>query len=234
MLEMKNITLKLPGFSLQNIELKIGNGEYFVLLGSSGSGKTVFLETIAGMYRPNGEINYNNKNLLDEEIEKREVGFVYQDYELFPFLNVWDNIAFGLKNKKLRKSIIKEKVEEYSKIFKVNHLLKRYPENLSGGERQRVALARALVISPKILLLDEPLSALDKMNKDILIKELKNINNMFQITVIHVTHDMEEAIYLADNIGIMKNGILKSVMNKDLFTKKLKVKDYIDIFEMEV
>ncbi|MDQ0149748.1 ABC transporter ATP-binding protein [Eubacterium multiforme] len=224
MLEIKNINLKLGEFSLKNINLTIENGEYFVILGASGNGKTVFLETLSGMYENfSGKIIYNEKIISNIDIEKRKIGFVYQKHELFPFLNVQENIAFGLKVKGEKKHIIKEKVDKYLKIFKIDNLKKRYPKNLSGGESQRVALARALITSPDILLLDEPLSALDKITKDILIEEIKNINKNFKTTVIHVTHDINEALALGDNIGIMKDGNLKHIMTikkfKDEFEK---------------
>lgn len=223
MLEIKNLALNIGTFSLKNINLSIGNGEYFIVLGQSGNGKTVFLETLAGMYKNfSGEIIYKGKIISNIEVEKREIGFVYQKHELFPFLSVEDNIAFGLKIKGYKKNLIDEKVKNYLKIFKIEHLKKRYPKNLSGGESQRVALARALIVSPKILLLDEPLSALDEVTKDILIKELKNINKKFKTTVIHVTHNINEAIYLGDKIGIIKNGELKSVITNNEFKLKLK------------
>lgn len=221
MLEIKNINLKLNKFSLKNINLNINEGEYFVILGQSGNGKTVLLETLAGLYKNFlGEIIYKGKIISNMDIEKRKIGFVYQKHELFPFLNVEDNIAFGLKVSGYKKNLIKEKVHEYLNIFKIEHLKKRYPKNLSGGESQRVALARALIINPDILLLDEPLSALDKVTKDILIEEIKGIKKSFKTTIIHVTHDINEAIALADNIGIMKNGELKHIMSIEKFKEK--------------
>ncbi|MDO5039433.1 ABC transporter ATP-binding protein [Clostridium sp.] len=221
MLEIKNINLKLNKFSLKNINLNINEGEYFVILGQSGNGKTVFLETLAGLYENfSGEIIYKGKVISNIDIEKRKIGFVYQKHELFPFLSVEDNIAFGLRVNRYKNKLIKEKVNEYLKIFKIEHLKKRYPKNLSGGESQRVALARALIMEPDILLLDEPLSALDKVTKDILIEEIKEIKKSFKTTIIHVTHDINEALVLADNIGIMKNGELKHIMSIESFKEK--------------
>ena len=218
MLKIKNISLDLGDFSLKNINLNIPLGEYFVILGPSGNGKTVFLETLAGMYESfKGEVIYGDKIISNIEMEKREIGFVYQKHELFNFLNVENNIAFGLKVKGEKKDIIKEKVDRYLKIFKIENLRNRFPKHLSGGESQRVALARALITSPTLLLLDEPLSALDKITKDILIKELTDINEKFKTTVIHVTHDINEAIYLADKVGIMKNGKLSITMDIEKF-----------------
>lgn len=235
MLEINNVNVNLKGFTLADINIDINNGEYFVILGPSGSGKTVLLETIAGMYPvDNGDIIYENKSLLNIKVEKREIGFVYQRYELFPFLTVRDNIAFGLKLKKINKKTIEEKVRKYLKLFKIEHLEKRYPRNLSGGECQRVALARALIIYPKILLLDEPLSALDKFTKEILIEEIKNINKIFKVTVIHVTHDLDEAIYLGDKIGIMTKGQMKNIMTALEFQNEVKTGTYKKYFELEV
>lgn len=216
MLEIKDIKLKLGRFALNNIDLKINIGEYFVILGASGAGKTVLLETIAGLYTPDkGYILYNKDDMVLLPPEKRDIGFVYQDYELFPHMTVEDNIIFGLKIRKMDKSIIAEKLYKLVSMLKIEHLLKRYPSKLSGGEKQRVALARAIIISPKILLLDEPLSALDIMIKPTLQQEIKNIHKEFVPTIIHVTHDIDEAIFLADRIGIMNDGNLLKVFERE-------------------
>ncbi|MBU5257556.1 ABC transporter ATP-binding protein [Tissierella praeacuta] len=216
MLEIKDIKLKLGRFALNNIDLKINIGEYFVILGPSGAGKTVLLETIAGLYTPDkGYILYNKDDMVLLPPEKRDIGFVYQDYELFPHMTVEDNIIFGLKIRKMDKSIIAEKLYKLVSMLKIEHLLKRYPSKLSGGEKQRVALARAIIISPKILLLDEPLSALDIMIKPTLQQEIKNIHKEFVPTIIHVTHDIDEAIFLADRIGIMNDGNLLKVFERE-------------------
>ncbi|MEY8416915.1 ATP-binding cassette domain-containing protein [Tissierella praeacuta] len=216
MLEIKDIKLKLGRFALNNIDLKINIGEYFVILGPSGAGKTVLLETIAGLYTPDkGYILYNKDDMVLLPPEKRDIGFVYQDYELFPHMTVEDNIIFGLKIRKIDKSIIAEKLYKLVSMLKIEHLLKRYPSKLSGGEKQRVALARAIIISPKILLLDEPLSALDIMIKPTLQQEIKNIHKEFVPTIIHVTHDIDEAIFLADRIGIMNDGNLLKVFERE-------------------
>lgn len=216
MLEIKNIRLELGKFTLNDLELEINLGEYFVILGPSGSGKTVLLETIAGLYTPDkGDILYNKEDIVCLAPEKRDIGFVYQNYELFPHMTVKDNITFGLKIRGTKKNDISKKLKRLVSILKIEHLLERYPKKLSGGEKQRVALARALIISPRILLLDEPLSALDVMIKSELQKEIKNIHNEFKPTIIHVTHDIEEAIFLADRIGIMKDGNILEVLDLD-------------------
>ncbi len=211
MLEIKNIKLKLGKFCLRNVNINIKAGEYFVILGPSGAGKTVLLETIAGLYPPDkGSIYYNKRNLLKLSPEKRNVGFVYQNYELFPHMTVKDNITFGPKIRKVSKSVIEEKLCILVSMLKIDHLLDRYPARLSGGEKQRVALARALIISPEILLLDEPMSALDMNIKLKLQQEIKNIHKRLKTTVIHVTHDVDEAVYLSDRIGVMDEGRLLS------------------------
>ncbi len=216
MLNIKNVKLNLGDFNLNNISLDVKPNEYFILLGPSGSGKTVLLETIAGLYKPSsGEILFNNIELSTLFPEQRSIGFVYQQYELFPHMTVEQNIVFGLKVRGIDKNIMKEKLHNLAQLFNIEHLLKRHPQNLSGGEKQRVALARALIIAPDILLLDEPLSALDPLNRELLKNEFKKIHANFNTTIIHVTHDLDEAIYLADRIGIMYNGELLQVGSKD-------------------
>jgi len=199
-------------FKLTSIELQVEDGEYFVILGPSGSGKTMLLETIAGMWDPDsGKIYMDNKDVTHLPPEQRGVGFVYQDYMLFPHKTVFENIAFGLKLRKVSKEEIKTQVDEMMKLFGISSLANRLPRTLSGGEQQRTALARALIIYPKVLLLDEPLSALDKKTSDELIKQLKEVHRKFDITIIHVTHNFDEALMLADRIAIMKNGTISQV-----------------------
>ncbi|GAA0181355.1 ATP-binding cassette domain-containing protein [Clostridium sediminicola] len=223
MLNINNLYLQLGEFQLKNIHLDIKDEEYFVLLGPSGAGKTVMLEIIAGLYKKTkGQVLFNSSDLLKLPPEEREIGFVYQRYELFPHMTVKDNIIFGMRIKKINKKIIERELSKLVHLLGIEHLLKRYPVNLSGGEQQRVALARALIISPKILLLDEPLSALDQLNKESLKKELKKIHKNFKTTIIHVTHDLDEALFLADKIGIMLNGELLQVKEKDEFLEKPK------------
>ncbi|WP_353095098.1 ATP-binding cassette domain-containing protein [Tissierella praeacuta] len=174
--------------------------------------------------------NKNDINFLPPE--KRGIGFVYQDYELFPHMTVEDNIIFGLKIRGVNKKIISEKLYKLVSMLKIEHLLERYPNKLSGGEKQRVALARAIIISPKILLLDEPLSALDIMIKPTLQQELKNIHKEFKSTIIHVTHDIEEAIFLADRIGIMNNGSLLEVLEADEISNRLDLNTIFEYFKL--
>lgn len=197
---------------MQDICLEIGMGEYFVILGATGSGKTVLLETLAGMYVPDqGKIVHDGLEISFLAPEARRIGFVYQDYALFPHLTVKGNILFGLKQRKLAKRTLEEKLEKMLQLFDIAHLLKQYPATLSGGEKQRVALARALVTEPRILLLDEPLSALDPQTKENILPQLRDWHQRLGMLTLHVTHDYKEAALLADRIGIMERGKLEKV-----------------------
>ncbi|MDD1774020.1 MAG: ABC transporter ATP-binding protein [Methanobacterium sp.] len=201
-------------FKLDDICLEVEDGEYFVILGPSGSGKTMLLELLAGIWYPDGgEIYLNQKEVTTLPPEKRGVGFVYQNYMLFPHKTVYENIAFGLNVRKIDRKEIKNRVAEIMEIFGIAHLKERMPRTLSGGEQQRTALARALIIRPQILLMDEPLGSLDKKTRDDLIQELKEVHKRFKTTIIHVTHNFDEAIALADRIAIMKNGRISQVGN---------------------
>ncbi|MGM0379060.1 MAG: tungstate ABC transporter ATP-binding protein WtpC [Bacillota bacterium] len=219
MIKLKNIEKKLNDFSIKNIDLKIDKGNYFVILGPTGTGKSVLLELIAGLMKPDkGNIFYGNNNITNLAPEKRNVGMVYQSYMLFPHLNVKENINFGLKIRKMKN--YEKRLDKIIEILDIKKLLKRDIKNLSGGEKQRVALARALIISPKILLLDEPLSALDPNTKQRLQKDLKRIHKELNTTTIHVTHDFNEALLLADKIAIMNNGkIMQIGKTKEIFNK---------------
>jgi molybdate transport system ATP-binding protein/molybdate/tungstate transport system ATP-binding protein len=207
MLKINNLSKKLGNFSLKNINMEIEQGEYLVILGPTGTGKTVILELIAGRYQPDkGSIMFKNENLLDKNIENRNIGFVYQDYVLFPHLTVKENIEFGAKIKKIDVKEIDTKLEYFVNIFNIKHLLERFPNTLSGGEQQRVAIARALIVSPELFLLDEPLSALDPHTKTMFQTLLKEIHTDMKTTTIHITHDFNEALYLADKIAVVNNG----------------------------
>jgi len=206
MLELRNISAKIDDFQLQNISLKIEKCDYFVLLGASGSGKSVLLELIAGFYKQKtGKIFFNENDISEFKIQDRKIGFLYQDFAVFPHLTVEENIAFPLKLKKIQKKIIETEVFEISRQLEIEHLLKRNTTTLSGGELQRIALARTLITRPEILLLDEPLSSLDiQLHKNILLL-LKKLNKNGQ-TIIHVTHNYSEALALANKIAIISDG----------------------------
>ncbi|NEZ46854.1 ATP-binding cassette domain-containing protein [Clostridium niameyense] len=217
---ISNLSLSISKFSLKNINLTLNSGEYFVLLGKSGVGKTVFLETIAGRYNiGEGSMKFQGQELSTLSPEKRGIGFVYQNYELFPHMRVSENIGFALKLRKFPKKEIEYKIDEMLETLSISYLKNRYPKNLSGGEKQRVAIARALIIFPKLLLLDEPMSALDYLTKDSLKIMLKDIHIKFNPTVIHVTHDIDEALFFADKIGIMKNNTISNVLSVDASIK---------------
>ncbi len=206
MLELKNITNVFDDFEIEDITLKINRNEYFVILGISGVGKSVLLETIAGFINPViGKIILNNKDITLEKIQKRNIGFVHQAQSLFPHLNVYKNISYGLKNRNLSIREIKEKILTIAEDFEIGNLLKRKPETLSGGEYQRVSLARAIVINPDCILLDEPLSSLDIKSRSKIRALLRKIHRK-GITIIHITHDYEEAVSLATRIAVMEKG----------------------------
>lgn len=221
MIKIEDLSKDWKEFKLQHIDLQVKNGEYFIILGPSGAGKTLLLELIAGIwYTDSGQIYMDKKNVTHLPPERRGVGFVYQNYMLFPHKTVFENIAFGLNLRKVKKEEIKTRVEEMMDLFSISHLADRFPRTLSGGEQQRTALARALIIYPKVLLMDEPLSALDKNTREDLIKEMKNIHQKFDITIIHVTHNFDEALMLADRIAIMKDGKISQVGNStEIFRK---------------
>ncbi len=208
MLEIKNINIALGDFSLRDISLTVNPGDYLTLLGVSGAGKTVLLEALAGLVKPeSGCILWNGKDISNHSIQERPVGLVYQDLSLFPHLNVEQNIAYPLKNKGLKKSAIKKQVAALAATTGISHLLHRWPDTLSGGEAQRVALARTLAADPEILLLDEPLANLDVTLRSGLIKLLRAINRMGK-TIIHVTHDYTEAATLSNRVAVIENGRL--------------------------
>ena len=207
MLRLENIRIQLGNFSLQDIDLHIRAGEYRVLLGPTGTGKTVLLETIAGLYLPQqGRILLNGRDITRTAPEDRHMGIVYQDYALFPHLSVYDNIAFGPKLQGITAREIQQKVREMAGFLRIDHILKRSPRNLSGGESQRVALARALVLNPHLLLLDEPLSAVDRLTRDHLRGELRKIHKQLGLAVLHITHDLDESFFLGTSITIMRQG----------------------------
>jgi molybdopterin-binding protein len=223
MIRIEEISKDLGEFFLRDIWLEINDNEYFVILGPTGAGKSILLETVAGIYRPDkGRIILDDRDITHIPPRERNIGMVYQDYTLFPFLTVEENIAFGLKTRKMEKSEIKRKVDELEELLDIAHLAHRYPATLSGGEQQKVAIARAIAIEPSVLLLDEPLSALDSRTRDYLREELKRVKNEFGITMVHVTHDQTEALVLADRIAVLMHGRLMQVGTPyEIFNKPL-------------
>ncbi|MHA1786396.1 MAG: tungstate ABC transporter ATP-binding protein WtpC [Candidatus Helarchaeota archaeon] len=219
MIELKNVSKSWKEFNLQDINLKINTGEFFVILGPSGAGKTLLLEVIAGLhYIDNGEIYFGKKNVTRYPPEKRRVGFVFQEYALFPHKKVWENVMYGLNRLHLPYIEKKQKVEEMLKNLRIFDIAYRYPNTLSGGEKQRVALARSLIIKPSIFLLDEPLSALDHNIAVELRNEIKKIQKELKITTLYVTHNRIESFILADRIAIMNGGkIIQVGTPQDIF-----------------
>jgi ABC-type Fe3+/spermidine/putrescine transport system ATPase subunit len=206
MLRLININRRLGNFALSDINLEVCDGQYYVLLGRSGSGKTQLLELIAGLEHPDsGRIILDDDDITKQRIQERKVGIVFQDYAVFPHMTVFGNIAYPLRARKVNKNSIAEKVEKVATSMNISHLLARSTQKLSGGELQRVALARTLITSPRLLLLDEPLSSLDTSLKDDLKSLLRNLNKAGQ-TIIHVTHDYGDAISLAKRVGVIHNG----------------------------
>ncbi len=215
MLKLKKIAKEYKNFALKDISFEINKGDYFVLLGNSGSGKSLLLELIAGLINPNsGEIHLNNLNITKFKIQKRNIGLVFQDYALFPHLTVKNNLLFPIKKDKNKH----KKAKEIAELLNITNLLERYPGKLSGGEAQRVALGRTLITEPKILLLDEPLSSLDVQLRSGLRHLLKKINKKGQ-TIIHVTHDYDEAIALASRVAVIDNGKIIQVGDTDTVFK---------------
>ena len=208
MLKLININCRLGDFALKDINLDIPEGQYYVLLGRSGSGKTQVLELIAGLGHPDsGSIVLDNIDITRQRIQDRKVGIVFQDYAVFPHMTVFGNIAYPLKVRNMDKKSISEKVEKAANAMNIRHILERSTDKLSGGELQRVALARTLITSPRLLLLDEPFSSLDTSLKDDLKRLLRNLNKSGQ-TIIHVTHDYGDAVSLAKRVGVIHNGTI--------------------------
>ncbi len=203
-LEIQNLSYSMGDFKLDNINFSVKKGEYFVLLGQSGSGKTLLLESIAGFNKIEGKINFGGADISQLSPEYRDIGFVYQDFALFPNLTVRDNVTFSSKYRQIDNP--EESFNNLVDFLGLRDLLDRRIDNLSGGEKQRVAIARALYAKPKILLLDEPLSAIDPTFRNSIMKFLKEIHRKYNLTTIHVTHNFREASYLADEVAIVMNG----------------------------
>ena len=212
-IDLKNISVSFDDHKiLDNINLYIRDGEFITLLGPSGCGKTTTLRIIAGfLQQDSGDVIFEGKNINGVPAYKRQVNTVFQRYALFPHLNVYENIAFGLRQKKWKEKDIKEKVSEMLALVNLKGFGPRKIDSLSGGQQQRVAIARALAVNPRVVLLDEPLGALDlKLRKDMQI-ELKNIQQKLGITFIYVTHDQEEALSMSDTVVVMNEGVIQQI-----------------------
>ena len=216
MIKISNLTVRLGDFSLREVNLDVDSGEYFIILGPTGAGKTMLLESIAGLHPVvTGTVSVDGRDITNLQPERRGLGIVYQDHVLFPHLSVWENVAFGLKSMRCPKRDMWPRVEKIAQLMHIDHLLQRKPPGLSGGERQRVSLARALVIQPKLLLLDEPLSALDPEAREKMQQELAEIHRRLNVTIIHVTHDFEEALSLGERVAVLNKGRVVQVGTPD-------------------
>jgi molybdate/tungstate transport system ATP-binding protein len=221
MIRIENLETRLSGFNLHEINLSIEEGEFFILMGPTGAGKSVLLEALAGLIPlKSGRIFIGGKDVTQLPPEKRGIGIVYQDYVLFPHMTVMENIKYGLHFNKLSKGETKKRFERLIEELQLAHLVDRIPLNLSGGELQRVALARALMVKPSVLLLDEPLSALDPNFREDIRHELKKIHRSFSTTFLMVTHDFAEALSLGSRGAVINQGKIEQIDNmEDIFQK---------------
>ena len=213
LIDLQNISIALGGEQiLKDLNLYIYDKEFITLLGPSGCGKTTTLRIIAGFLAPDtGKVIFDGKDVTDVPPHKRQVNTIFQRYALFPHLNVFENIAFGLRVQKIKESEIRDTVTEMLALVNLKGFEKRNINSLSGGQQQRVAIARALAVKPRVLLLDEPLGALDlKLRKDMQV-ELKNIQQRLGITFVYVTHDQEEALSMSDTIVVMDGGAIQQI-----------------------
>jgi ABC-type sugar transport system ATPase subunit len=212
LIQVREVSLRLGEFAVHEASLEVADGEYFVLLGPTGAGKTVLLECIAGLHRPEaGDVLISGRRVNEVPPERRGLGYLPQDYALFPHLNVAQNIGFGMRLRRRPRAEVERTVGELSDLLHITHLLRRSTVNLSGGEKQRVALARALAIHPQVLLLDEPLSALDEQTREGLCLELRRVHQELGTTTVHVSHNFEETLMVADRIGVIHQGRMKQV-----------------------
>ncbi len=206
---------------IDGLSLDVKKGEFFTLLGPSGCGKTTLLRMIAGFNTiEGGDFYFGERRINDLDPAKRNIGMVFQNYAIFPHLNVEKNVAFGLQNRKMDKAEIKKQTDHFLELMQIKEYASRLPERLSGGQQQRVALARALVIQPEVLLMDEPLSNLDAKLRVEMRQVIKDIQSNVGITTVYVTHDQEEAMAVSDRIAIMKDGVIQQIgVPKDIYQR---------------
>jgi ABC-type sugar transport system ATPase subunit len=216
MIRADHIAFQIGGFLMDRLSLEVKRDEYFVLLGPPGSGKTLFLEALCGLRRlQSGRIFIDHQDVIRLEPRRRMIGYVPQDYALFPHLSVEGNIRFGLQAEGLDRSEIVQRIRTVANQLGIQHLLSRQIAGLSGGERQQVALGRALVIRPKVLLLDEPVSALDESTRETVCGELKRVQRELGLATIHVCHQLQEAFSVADRAGILREGSFQQIGTLD-------------------
>ncbi len=216
MIRIEHLHIYLPGFSLRDISLHVKENEFFILMGPTGSGKTVLLEGLSGLVPvKQGSIIIGGREVNALPPEKRGVSLVYQDHALFPHLTVEDNIRYGLRYHPIDKKEGHRRFSRLVETLDISHILERLPVNLSGGEKQRVALARALIVSPQVILLDEPLSALDPAFREEIRNTLKSLQENSSTTFMMVTHDFAEALALADRAAVINNGTIEQAGSID-------------------
>ena len=216
MIEIKDLCAQIGKFSLKNVTFSVQDGEYFILVGPTGSGKTMLVESIAGL-KPvvSGQVIINGRDVTSLNLEERNIGFAYQDYMLYRHLSVRDNISFGLQWRTKTKQEIDEAVDRVIEVMRIAPLLNQRPWTLSGGQSQKIALARAVALTPDLLLLDEPLSAVDPDVREETGRELKRIHRDLKLTTIHITHDFEEAYTMADRILVIGDGSVAQIGTPD-------------------
>jgi len=221
MIRLEDLNITLPGFNLSDINLSIGENEFFILMGPTGAGKTVLLEAIAGLVPvKSGKIIIGEREITTLPPEKRGVSIVYQDYALCPHLTVLENITYGLRFHRMEKAQAEKRLNRLLDLVNLSRLQQRLPTNLSGGEKQRVALARALMVNPAVLLLDEPLSALDPGFREEVRSALKRLHQSSSSTFLMVTHDFAEVLSLAGKAAVMNNGRIEQIGHvTELFEK---------------
>lgn len=230
--ELSGITIRFGSVTgVDNVSLSIPSGEFFTLLGPSGCGKTTLLRSIAGFYRQSeGNISLGGTIVDDIPAHRRDTGMVFQNYAVFPHLNVWDNVAYGLKTRKVSGAEAEERIRDAIAMVDLTGYEKRMPKELSGGQQQRVVIARAVAIRPRVLLMDEPLANLDAKLRVRLRNDLKTLQRKLGITTIYVTHDQEEALSLSDRIAVMSGGrVLQVGSPEEIYTAPadLKVAEFI-------
>ena len=223
MIRIEDLNIRFPGFSVTDVNLRVEKGEFFSLIGPTGAGKTLILEAIGGIVPvSSGRIWVAGQDVTHLAPEKRSVGIVYQDCALFPHLSVYKNITYGLRYQKRKNLDLESVLESLTHLLNLDHLMQRFPTNLSGGEKQRVALARALCVQPSVLLLDEPLAALDPIFRDEIRRLLKSIHETLGITFVMITHDFSQLTFLADRAAIVNQGkIIQHGSVNELFQKPI-------------
>jgi ABC-type sugar transport system ATPase subunit len=216
LIKLERVSRVWPEFAIRDVTIEVSEGQYLVIVGPTGAGKTLLLELLLGVHQPDaGRIFVGERDVTGLPPEKRGIGMVYQDYLLFPHLNVARNLAFGLRYQRYDRDHVQRRVSEIGELLGIQHLLHRYPYTLSGGEKQRVAIGRALVTEPRVLLLDEPLSALDRGTAARLRAEIKSLHASKKLTVLHVTHDLSEARQMDGPIALIKEGRLDALGTAD-------------------